>query len=470
MVDLDRVFNPRTVAVVGDKKGQGFFWLKSLKTFQGKVYSVQIDPKEIPEIEALGFPNYTSLLEIPDEIDFVICSAPRGAATKVVQDCIRKRVGGVTLFTSGFAETNTEEGRKAQEQLTQMARAAGLKLIGPNCMGIYNPRNGLRFNVDQFYGEPGRVGFISQSGTHLGHTSTVGPMQGVKLAKGVSFGNGIVLDSVDYLEYFAQDTGIDVIGMYVEGPKDGRRFFQVLREVTPRKPVVLWKGGETADGTRAALSHTGNLVQSLPVWQAMVRQCGAIPVKNLDEMLDTLKGLVHLKPVFGPRVGIIALSGGQSVVVSDAYARAGLKVPPLSPASYTELSAFVNIIGGSYQNPFDVNWATPLPNLRHILEVLDRDENVDNIAMEIGGPYLSRRWDAHPEFINELFALLVDFRQHSAKPFLVMLTPAHYEGIAMAAREKFNEVGLPHYANFDRAAQALRRILDYYRFRREVAG
>ncbi|MEE9203042.1 MAG: CoA-binding protein [Dehalococcoidia bacterium] len=468
MDGLERAFNPRTVVVVGDKKGQGFFWLKSLKSFQGKVFSVQIDPNEIPHIEELGYTNYTSLLDIPGEVDYVIVSVPRAAALPVVRDCIRKGVGGVTLFTSAFAETGTEDGRRMQEELTRTARDAGLTLIGPNCMGIFHPKIGLRFSVDQYYGEGGRVGFISQSGTHVGHMAVVGALHGVRLSKGVSFGNAVVLDSPDYLEHLYRDKETDIIGMYLEGVKDGRRLFNLLREVVLHKPVVVWKGGETEDGRRAVLSHTASLTRSPQVWAAALRQVGAIPARNLEEMVDTLKGLLYLKPPSGDRMGIVALSGGQSVVVSDAFARAGLRVLPLSPASYQELESFFSVVGASYRNPFDVSWQLPLENLSRILDILERDPSIDNIAVEISGPFLARRWESQPEFISELLSMLVEFREKWAKPLLVMLTPVQQEAIAMEARAEFNRAGLPSYSSFDRAACSLKRVVDYYRFVREA--
>ncbi|MBE0416022.1 MAG: CoA-binding protein, partial [Dehalococcoidia bacterium] len=170
---LDRAFNPRSVAVVGDKMEMGYMWLRSLADFQGRVYSVQIDKNELPGIEALGVKNYFSLLDIPDEVDYVIVAVPRAVAPKIVKDCIEKKVGGVMLFTSGFAETNTEEGIRLQRVITEMAQEADLNLIGPNCVGIFNPKIGLRHTMDQYCGDGGNVGFISQSGTHATFFSLV---------------------------------------------------------------------------------------------------------------------------------------------------------------------------------------------------------------------------------------------------------------------------------------------------------
>src|SRR6266542_6157786 len=155
---LERAFNPRTVAVVGDKRAMGYLWLNCMKPFDGKVYSVQVDPNEIPGIEAIGVPNYKSLLEVPDDIDYVVCAVPRPIAPRIIADCVGKKVGAVALFTSGFAETETEDGIAAQEQITAMAREARLLLIGPNCMGIYNRRLGVRHSSDQPTGDAGNVG------------------------------------------------------------------------------------------------------------------------------------------------------------------------------------------------------------------------------------------------------------------------------------------------------------------------
>src|SRR5437867_104734 len=146
---LHRAFNPRTVAVVGDKRAMGYLWLNCMKTFNGKVYSVQVDPNEIPGIEAMGVPNYKSLLDVPAEIDYVVCAVPRPVAPRIIADCIEKKVGAVALFTSGFAETETEDGLGAQEPVTQMAREAGLPLIGPNYMGIYNRHLGVLPSTEQ---------------------------------------------------------------------------------------------------------------------------------------------------------------------------------------------------------------------------------------------------------------------------------------------------------------------------------
>jgi len=466
---LDRAFNPRTVAVVGDKRAIGYLWLRSMSAFQGKLYSVQIDPNEVPGIEELGVPNYQRLQDIPDEIDYVVCAVPRPVAPHIVADCIEKGVGAVTLFTSGFAETETEEGIRIQEQITQMAKDAGLLLIGPNCMGIYNRRLGVRHSWEQPAGDPGNVGFISQSGTHCINFSLVGHIHGIKCSKTVSFGNAVVLDAPDYLEYLAADPETEVIGMYLEGAKDGRRLLRVLRQTVRRKPVVVWKGGMTRAGARAAYSHTASLATAPAIWDAVMRQAGAVQTDNLDETIDAVKALVYCKPGTGRRVGLVAMTGGQSVVITDAFEREGLEVPLLTAASYQKLSSFFNIIGGSYRNPLDAGGTIGMgfapQNLQRLLEILDQDENVDAIAMEVGAGFLARRLREHPAILDHLVDTLASHRERSPKPFITIAHPGHVEEITAAIRAKLVERGIATFASFQAGARALKRTIDYWRFR-----
>ncbi|MFQ5880146.1 MAG: CoA-binding protein [Dehalococcoidia bacterium] len=466
---LDRLLNPRSVAVVGDKRQTNYMWLHSMSTFQGRVYSVQVDRREVEGIEAMGVPNYASLLEIPGEVDYVLVAVPRAVAPRIVGDCIAKGVGGCTLFTSGFAETGQEEGVRLQEELRRMAVAAGLALVGPNCMGVYNPRLGLRHSPDQPAGESGNVGFISQSGTHATFFSLVGARQGVRISKSVSFGNAVVLDVSDYLEYMAQDGETEVIAMYVEGVRDGRRFLRTLRETAKRKPVVVWKGGQTEAGHRAIYSHTASLASGTAVWEAAMRQCGAVSVDSLDEAIDAVKALLYARAGTGKRMGLIAMTGGQSVIITDAFARAGLAVLPLTDASYERLADFFNVIGGSYRNPLDAGGTIAMGgeplNLQRLLDILDEDENVDAMALEVSVGFLARRWQQDPALLDRMLGIIADLRAQSAKPLVVIVQPLHLEALAAEVRSRVQGLDVPAFGGFQQAALALRRAIDYGRFR-----
>ncbi len=460
---LDRAFNPRSVAVVGDKRETDYMWLRSLARFQGKVYSVQIDEGELPGIEALGVPNYRSLLDIPGPVDYVIVAVPRAVAPQIVGDCIQKKVGGVMLFTSGFAETNTEEGIRLQQIITDMAREADLNLVGPNCVGIFNPRIGLRHTVDQYYGDGGPVGFISQSGTHATFFSLVGALNGVKVSKSVSYGNAVVLDSADYLDYLAEDDETRIIGMYIEGVRKGRQFFTTLRETTRRKPVLIWKGGETGEGTRATASHTASLAESPRIWDALIKQCGAIKVSSMDEMVDTMKVLLYSKPPAGNRVGLAAMTGGQSVVITDAFAKEGLEVPLLTERSYREFASFFDIIGSSYRNPLDISSnMRSLGRIIRCLDILSQDENIDSVVAELSVAFWTRITAFIPGFVDELMHELSLFKERCDKAFIAILISAHVETAAMEARGRLMERGIPSIPSFERGARALKKVVEYY--------
>jgi acyl-CoA synthetase (NDP forming) len=465
MQRLDRALNPRTVAVVGDKRASNYTWLRNLKPFTGTVYSVQIDPNDIPGILELGVQNFASLTEIPDDVDYVICAVPRQVAPRVLADAAAKGVGGVGMFTSGFAETGEELGVKLQEEVTRIARENNMVLIGPNCMGLYNARLGVRFSADQPAGVGGSVGLISQSGTHGINISLVAAANGIRMSKAVSIGNAVILDVPDYLEYFGQDDETKVIALYVEGVKDGRRFARVLREVAAKKPVLIWKGGQTADGARATQSHTASLSSQIAIWDALIRQAGAIRVDSLEEMLDTIKLLLYAKSGTGRRLALMAMTGGPSVVITDAFTKAGFSVPELSPSSYEELSTFFNVIGGSYRNPFDMGGTIGGPqgaNLDRLFDILEQDEHIDAVVMDIAALFMARQFLDHPERFEEFLSRLERHRDRSSKPFLTILNPGHLEGEIVPIRNTLQERGFPVIPSFERAAGALSRVTAYH--------
>lgn len=463
MNDLSRAFNPKTIAIVGDKRATGFLWLHNMEHFRGTIYSVQIDKDEAREIEAIGFKNYPSLLEIPGPVDYVVVAVPRSVTPYIVRDCITKKVGGVALFTAGFAETGTEEGIRLQNTLQVMAKDSGLNLIGPNCMGIFNPALGVRHSAEQYYGESGEVGFISQSGTQASLFGAVAERHGVKISKSVSYGNAIVLDAPDYLEYLLSDEQTKVIGMYIEGTINGRKLMDCLEKTTVKKPVVIWKGGQTAAGKRAIASHTASLTSSPEVWQAMIKQCGALSVNSLDSLIDTIKMIRQTRQPSGKRLALVAISGGQSVAITDTFSREGLAVPRLADSSYHKLAGFFNIIGGNYQNPVDISWSIPsIEMVINLLTVLDRDENIDCVIMELPAFFLAGMQRRDESFAGKLLDALSGFDKEAQKPFMVILTAGAREKEALEIRQQIMARGILSFPDFDRAARALKILVDYH--------
>jgi acyl-CoA synthetase (NDP forming) len=467
--DLKRALAPKTAVVVGSKRADGYMWLRNYNTFTGTLYSVQIDPNEIPGIEELGVKNFTSLTEVPGDVDYVMLAVPRNVAPRVMADCAKKGVGGVALFTSGFAETGEAEGIALQDQLLQIARDGNVTLIGPNCMGLYNRKLGIRQSGEQGAGEAGEAGFIGQSGTHSINFGLVGEAQGVRVSTSISIGNAIILDVPDYLDYLADDADTKVIAMYIEGVKNGRRFVDSLKRACAKKPVVVWKGGVTDAGARATASHTGSLATSQAVFDGIVRQAGAIPATSLEDTIDVVKALLRTKPATGKRMGLMAMTGGQSVVITDAFVTAGLEVPRLSDVSYGQLKSFFNIIGGSYQNPLDmggtIGFGGSPDTLRRLFDILDADPNIDAIGMEMASGFLARMWRANPGALDVMLDALAGHAERSSKPFVAVLQPQHVEDIVIEARKRAQDRGLAVFPSFERAARALSRTIDHHRFR-----
>ncbi len=460
---LDRAFNPHSVAVIGDKVELGYMWLKSMAHFQGNLYSVQIDEREFPGIASCGVKNYLRLKDIPDEIDYAVIAVPNSVTPRIVRDCIDKNVAAAALFTSGFAESGTEDGRRLQETIAQLARDADFNLIGPNCMGIHNPRIGLRHSLDQPYEGSGNVGFISQSGTHATFFSLVGPLNGIFISKSVSYGNAAVLDSTDYLEYLSNDAETEIIGIYIEGVNDGRKLFACLKDVARRKPVLVWKGGVTDEGGRAAASHTSSLAGSPIVWDTLIKQCGAIKVSSLDEMIDAIKILLHTKPVTGNRVGLAAMTGGQSVVITDAFTREKFKVPLLSDASYRKFAAFFQTLGASYKNPLDVSLNFPhLDRIVKSLDILSEDENIDTVVLEISVPFMKNLSWINANLFDNMIEALADFKKRCSKPFTTILIAGQAEYEALEVKKKLVAQNIPCFPSFERGAKALRKATDFY--------
>jgi acyl-CoA synthetase (NDP forming) len=285
----------------------------------------------------------------------------------------------------------------------------------------------------------------------------------------VSFGNAVVCEVSDFLEYFRDDPATAVIAMYVEGVRNGRRFFDVLRATTPQKPVVVWKGGLTEAGERAILSHTAALATPAAVWNGMVRQAGAVSAGGLEELIDIVATLQAGKTATGFRAGLIAMTGGLSVAITDAFTRAGLEVPLLSESSYRRLYEFFDIVGGSFRNPLDagntIGMGFRTDNLERLLDVLDADNGIDVIGFDLGSGLAFDLWREQPASFAAMLDVLTAFSRRSAKPLAIILEPAHQDAEAAQMRSQFTQRGLLTLASAERAAVALRKVTEYQRFR-----
>lgn len=485
---LDRAFDARSIAVIGAKKVNGFTWFRQYKTFSGTVSSVHVNPDSIRDIEAMGVTNYGSILEVPRPVDYVVVNTPRRLAIETFAQCIEADVGAVSYFTSGFGETD-DEGRKIQETLVQMSRDSGVPIFGPNCTGVYNPARGMPSTNDMPVGEAGPVGMVSQSGTHAGFfAKTLFAWHGVREARGISLGNGAVLDAADWIEYIGEDDRVKVLAAYLEGigdreAGDHERFAAALRRVTAKKPVVIWKGGNSADGARVASNHTAAKPITPEDWDWILRSTGAIGVGTMEALVDTTAALVKLPELHGPRAGVIILTGGQGIAITDVLARHGLRVPPLTPGSLDELASFFNPIGGSYLNPLDAAYATENPAmLARELDILDRDPNIDFVVMDLFSTIMSvRRIQSdyglglgHREHIPRsgdvrFLDVMAAHSTNGSKPFFMIVSAADTEREGLELRGLLRDAGVLAFPGAERAAVACAGALRYWAGRRAAA-
>ena len=462
---LHRTLTPRSVAVVG-AKAPDYGWLENNRNFVGPLYSVQLDPNEITEIEKRGFTNYLKLEDVPEDIDLVICAVPRPIVPYIVADSIKKNVAGMAIFSAGFAETGEEDAAELEDRIVALANEAGMPIVGPNCMGVYNRRQGVKFSDGVDHGEGGNVSIMGQSGTHTIGATTMAQRVGIQVSRGISFGNAVVVNEADYLEYLRDDPDTEVIGIYLEGLKDGRRFFEALRDTTPRKPVVIWKGGQTSAGQRATRSHTASLATPMATWNAMIAQTGAIPANSVDEMVDALQALVHTTAPRGRRLALMAMTGGQSVAISDAFGRQGLEVPELADKTYETIGEFFNVIGGSFRNPFDmantIGLAGDSANLARIMSAVGEDPNIDAMVFEFSAGFFARIWRDQPERLEEMLNELEAFRDRTGLPLVTVMHGGAIDEEVIPIRDQVVARGFPVFPSFDRAALALSRVIKYH--------
>lgn len=473
---LAPLFYPRSVAVIGaspDLEKFGGRVLMALKAFgyQGKLYPVNPQEQEI-----FGLKAYPSIDDIPGPVDMAAIGIPARAVPAVLRQCLARGVKAAEIFSSGFAETGEEEGRRLEAALGEIARD-GMRIIGPNCFGVYCPAGGLTILPGaDFPRESGPVAFMTQSGGFANRIGQVAKGWGIRFSKMVSYGNACDINEVDLLEYFAQDPETRIVLSYIEGVRDGQRFLDAVRKVSRAKPVVIWKAGLTRAGSRAVSSHTASLGGEERVWEAFFKQSGAIPAHSLDDLLDMAIAFLNLPPNLGPRIGLVGGGGGLGAEASDACERAGLSVPLLTAESVRRLTAIIPQAGTNHQNPVDVGSPSPQPDtLRSVLEVVASDPNVDTLVLNqfnLFGwrPFLPRLSPEESEKLGrELREVPVSIKERFGKP-LVLVQPRipnevemlHLERENRLTRDRCLEAGIAVYPSLPRAVKACASILSYY--------
>ncbi|MCX8208365.1 MAG: CoA-binding protein [Sulfolobales archaeon] len=462
---MEFFFSPKAVAVVGASRRPGkvgYELLRNLKEmYRGNLYAVNPEAREI-----LGVPCYPSLHAVPGEVDVAVVSVPAERVIEVAEEAGRKGVKGLIVISGGFKEIGPE-GAERERKLVEVTRKYGMRLIGPNCVGVYVPKTGMNtlfLSKDrQGYPAHGFIAFASQSGAFGSAVLDWAAMRGIGMSKFVSYGNKADVDEVDVLLYLKDDEDTRVITLYVEGVERGREFFRVLREVTKYKPVVVLKSGRTEAGARAASSHTGSLAGSDTIYDSMFKQSGAVRAYSMEELFDLAMGLAMQPPAAGDRVVVLTVGGGSGVMATDSLSELGLSVPRLSESTTRKLREVLLPFASPY-NPVDVTGSATDEHLVEAIEIVLSSEDKVDAVMWL--PYYMVP-GITPELNKKFLERVKKVYRETGRvvPIVGVATGGSYT--ATYAKEA-ESMGIPMYVSPERAARVIKALVDYGRWLRRV--
>jgi acetyl coenzyme A synthetase (ADP forming)-like protein len=376
---LRSLFEPKTVAVVGASRRRGSVGAEVFHNLAAGGFPGRVVPVNCRATAVDGSTAYASLRDVPGDIDLVVIAVPAPAVAAVVDDCIGKRVGAIVVISAGFAETGGA-GRALEDAIRDRVRAAGIRMVGPNCMGVLNtdPAFHLNASFSPVFPPPGTIAFSSQSGA-LGLAILEQARQlNLGLSAFVSVGNKADVSANDLLEYWEADPRTQVILLYLESFGNPRRFREIARRVSRTKPIVAVKAGRSRSGARAASSHTGALAASDSIVDALLRQSGVIRTETLEELFEVAALLAHQPLPTGKRVGILTNAGGPGILAADACEGFGLAVPSLSAATVAELRHFLPA-SASVTNPVDMLATASAEDYRRAIPILLGDPGIDSL-------------------------------------------------------------------------------------------
>ena len=464
--EIDDIFHSRSLAIYGvSRKGglgnillQGFIDQEFPKIF---IVNPRITESNV---KIMGIPVFSDLKSIGEPVDLVICSTHPKFVQDIIIECGENGVKTVIIFTAGFGEKN-EEGKNAEEELLKLARKYKMRLIGPNCMGLYCPSSKLSF-FPALPTESGSLGLVSQSGSIANLMGFLAMLKGIYFSKAISFGNGIDLSFNDFLEYLGDDPATKIIACYMEGVNDGRRFIDLVKKI--KKPIIVWKAGVTPAGSKAAHSHTGSICGNNKLWNIVFDQYGLIRVYNLEEMISMIQAFIKPIQVTNCRVAILSGPGGPAVSSADACEMNNLKLAELTNETKLKLQELVPEFGSSISNPIDLSLQVQFDPIleKTAYEIVGMDPNVDMMLI-----WLS--------MLNPRYKDLIKLQEKISKPIALVsaidvnVSRDSFSGnikrfIQIRAKKvpkiikDMNQKGISIHPNENLAAKALYNIYKFY--------
>lgn len=442
MKELDCIFNAKSVAVIGASRTPGKLGYEILKNIIDANYSGKLYPVNPKADEILGLKAYKSVTEIPEPVDLAVIVIPARFVPDTVRECGKKGIRGIVVISGGFGEVGNKE---LEDDLVKAVKEYGIRMIGPNCQGINNPKIGLNASWPMIKA-PGVISIASQSGTFFATLQMWAKDDNVGVSKCAALGNKLDVDFDDLVEYYGADPDTKVIAIYMEGVRNGKRFVDAARKVTKNKPVIVLKGGRTELGARAVASHTRSLAGKDQIFDAAFIRSRIIRVQDLEELYDTAKAFATLPIPKGNRLLIVTSSGGSGILATDEASERGLDVPLPS-------ESLVNILKEKVpdyvilRNPLDLTGNAYSELYQIVLsEVLKTDE-YDAVVAIFGDP------------ISGAADLIGSIVKQSTIPIAIV-----YLGggdVQFEEKKKFESMGIPVYPTAERAVRALANMVKY---------
>jgi acetyl coenzyme A synthetase (ADP forming)-like protein len=450
--NLDSVFRPKTVAIVGASATPNKIGNVLVKNFSEVKFPGRVCPVNPKYGEILGYKCYPKINDIPGKVDCVIVATPAETVPGIMEECAEKTGGGVIILSGGFEEIKRDDLAK---RIKDIADANDIPVIGPNCLGVYNPYT----KVDSVFlpayklerPKAGGIAFVTQSGAVGSTVMDLAAYYGLGFSKFISYGNSTVLDEADYLEYLMHDEETEIIILYIEGAKDGRKLFEAMRKVNKIKPIIALKAGRGSGGQAAARSHTGNIAGSYLAYQAAFKQAKVTEANGINEVFDLVKIFNQPKPK-GKRIAVITNGGGMGVLTADSIEMEGLEIAGFSDETRKGLAKILPSYG-NVANPLDLVADAGVEAYEKAIELMMADSNIDALLIIV----LMQT----PPIDERIIHVLSKASDMKKKPIATISVGGTY---TEAYRKILEGKGVPSYNSPNSAVRAMERLMTYARY------
>jgi len=441
----EQLFSPSSIAVIGASKTPdkiGYYILENLKmSFKGELYPINPTIDQI-----LGLKAYPSILDIENPVDLAIIVVNAGIVPAVLAECITKKVKAVVVISAGFSEIGQKE---KEEEIKKMIKGK-IRLLGPNCLGIFSKELDMLFLPRKKLKRPpeGPIGIISQSGAVGTMLLDSVSFEGVGVSKFVSYGNAVDINETDILEYFAKELGTRCIALYIEDIKDGKRFVEVCQKITKNKPIVVLKGGKTKPGMSAVATHVGAMVSQPEIYSAAFKQSGIIEAQTIRELFDYAKVLADQPTLKDRKIAVVTNGGGFGILAADALAKEGLEVPDLSKDTTKAIKAVLPAYSNA-RNPVDLIGDSNSERYEQALQLVFKDPNISGVMCCI--------LFQSPTLDDNIVDVMKNAKIYG-KPIVVCAIGGEY---SIERMRKLESYGIPVYTSPENAAKAMKVLQTY---------